>query len=134
MTAEELSKQDNVNVEEQGNMFRLSTSEGYEFKCGEDRSTVLYCLKTSDLVGYEVVEALPQEAATYTQEEYEEKVNTLIRNKYSLSEELAILRQQQTKTAEYQAYYDYCEQCKAEAKALLAEEQRTNDNGDSGKQ
>lgn len=48
--------------------------------------------------------------------EYDELVNSKIRKKYSLSAELAILRQQNTKTAEYAEYNTYCEKCKAEAK------------------
>ena len=56
----------------------------------------------------------------YTQEElqaqYENYVNTLIREKYTLSQELAILRQRDSKPEEYAAYNAYCEMCKAEAK------------------
>lgn len=52
---------------------------------------------------------------------YEDKVNELIRNRYSLSDELGILRQRDTKKVEYDAYFAYCEQCKADAKTWLAE-------------
>lgn len=51
-----------------------------------------------------------------TQTLYEERVVELIRQKYTLSQELAILRQQTTKPEEYQEYFTYCEQCKAQAK------------------
>lgn len=47
---------------------------------------------------------------------YEEKVVSLIRQKYSLDEELAIQRQRDTKPEEFQAYFDYCEECKQKAK------------------
>lgn len=57
---------------------------------------------------------------------YEDKVDSLIRGRYSLSEELGILRQKDTKKAEYDAYFAYCEQCKAEAKEWL----REHPNGD----
>lgn len=57
----------------------------------------------------------------YTEEElqaaYENYVNTLIREKYTLSQELAILRQRDSKPEEYNAYNAYCEMCKMEAKA-----------------
>lgn len=53
------------------------------------------------------------------QEHYGELVERLIRKKYSLSEELAILRQRDTKPDEYAEYNDYAEQCKAEAKKAL---------------
>ena len=49
-------------------------------------------------------------------EEYENKIVTLIRKKYNVNQELAILRQRDTKPLEYQEYYDYVEQCKAEVK------------------
>lgn len=47
---------------------------------------------------------------------YEEKVVSLIREKYSLDEELAIQRQRDTKPEEFQAYFEYCEECKQKAK------------------
>ena len=50
-------------------------------------------------------------------DEYENKIVTLIRQKYNVNQELAILRQRDTKPIEYQEYYDYVEQCKAEAKS-----------------
>ena len=50
-------------------------------------------------------------------DEYENKVVALIRQKYNVNQELAILRQRDTKPIEYQEYYDYVEQCKAEAKS-----------------
>ena len=50
---------------------------------------------------------------------YGELVNLFIRERYSLSEEFAILRQKDEKPEEYQAYYDYCEECKVRAKRIL---------------
>ena len=50
-------------------------------------------------------------------DEYENKVVALIRQKYNVNQELAILRQRDTKPLEYQEYYDYVEQCKAEVKS-----------------
>lgn len=47
---------------------------------------------------------------------YEEKVVELIRERYSVDDEIAILRQKDTKQEEYQAWYDFCEECKREAK------------------
>ena len=51
---------------------------------------------------------------------YDEQVNSLIRARYSLSEELAILRQRDEKPEEYQAYYDYCEKCKQQIKQKMS--------------
>jgi hypothetical protein len=50
------------------------------------------------------------------QQKYENKVEALIRAKYSLSQELAILRQRDTKPTEFAEYNAYAESCKAQAK------------------
>lgn len=50
------------------------------------------------------------------QNEYENKIVSLIRQRYNINQELAILRQRDTKPLEYQEYFDYVEQCKAEVK------------------
>ena len=49
---------------------------------------------------------------------YEEKVVSLIREKYSVDDELAIQRQRDTKPDEFNVYFKYCEDCKKRAKAL----------------
>lgn len=51
--------------------------------------------------------------------DYGEMVNGLIRRKYTLSEELAILRQRDTKAEEFEAYNQYAEQCKKEIKESI---------------
>lgn len=48
--------------------------------------------------------------------EYNEKVNSLIRERYSLSEELAILRQRDSKPDEFDEYFRFAEECKAKAR------------------
>ena len=50
---------------------------------------------------------------------YENLIVTKIREKYSLNEELAILRQRDTKPAEFAEYNAYVEECKAAVKAEL---------------
>lgn len=52
---------------------------------------------------------------------YDEAVNARIRERYSDSQEFAILRQRNEKPDEYAAYYAYCEECKAEVKAKKSE-------------
>lgn len=62
----------------------------------------------------------------YTEEElernrvnaYENLVESYIRERYSLSAELAILRQRDTKPEEFAEYNAYAEECKARAKEL----------------
>lgn len=58
---------------------------------------------------YEYVKTLP----------YEMAVEYLIRDKYTLYEELAIQRQRDSKPEEFKAYNDYCEACKSKARKLL---------------
>lgn len=60
-----------------------------------------------------------EEQAQYDQARYENLVESKIRQRYTLSQELAILRQRDTKQSEYQEYFNYCEACKAEAKTEI---------------
>lgn len=48
---------------------------------------------------------------------YDEAVNNEIRKKYTLSQELAIQRQEKTKPEEFRIYDEYCEACKAYVKS-----------------
>lgn len=61
----------------------------------------------------------------FTDEQYSERVNALIRERYSDSEELSILRQRDTKPERFAEYNAYCEECKRRAKAELSA--RTDD-------
>lgn len=47
---------------------------------------------------------------------YNDEVNNMIRQRYSLSEELSVLRQRDSKPDEFQAYNEYAEYCKTEVK------------------
>ena len=49
-------------------------------------------------------------------DEYENKIVTLIRQKYNVNQELAILRQRDTKPEEFAEYNEYVEQCKEQVK------------------
>ena len=69
-----------------------------------------------DVNGVPTLVARPEPTAEETQAAYENYVNALIREKYTVSQELAILRQKDSKPEEYNAYNAYCEECKAEAK------------------
>lgn len=51
--------------------------------------------------------------------EYENKVVALIRKKYDINQELAILRQRDTKPTEFEEYNEYVEQCKKQVKINL---------------
>lgn len=52
---------------------------------------------------------------------YENEIIRRIRKKYTVNQELAILRQRDTKPDEYAEYNAYVEQCKAEVKAEFAD-------------
>ena len=56
---------------------------------------------------------------SYTQADYKAKVVELIRQRYSIDEEIAILRQRDTKPEEFAAYNTYAEECKAEARLIV---------------
>jgi hypothetical protein len=50
---------------------------------------------------------------------YESMIIRKIRQRYSVNQELAILRQRDTKTEEFATYNEYVERCKAEVKQEL---------------
>lgn len=52
------------------------------------------------------------------QKTYSIYVSQLIRKKYSLDAELAIIRQRDSKPDEFAEYNTYCESCKAKAKVM----------------
>lgn len=62
---------------------------------------------------YEEVDEIP---IIPSRAEYEQKVEELIRERYTVSQELSLLRQKDIKQQEYQEYYEYAEQCKDNAK------------------
>lgn len=76
------------------------------------RGTVLPADTAAD---FEEVDAIP----AYSREDYEAEVERLIRARYSVSQELAILRQRDTKPDEFAEYNDFAERCKAEARQSL---------------
>lgn len=57
-----------------------------------------------------------------TKAEYPSYVAMKIHERYSIDDEIAILRQKTEKPAEYEEYYAFCERVKEEAKKLIKEE------------
>lgn len=55
------------------------------------------------------------EANGILDEMYAQRVVELIRERYDVNSELAILRQRTSKKAEFNAYNDFVEECKAQA-------------------
>ena len=62
------------------------------------------------------------EIPDYSAAQYSAKVSDLIRARYDVNAELAILRQRDTKPEEFAAYNAFAESCKADAKILLVRE------------
>lgn len=67
----------------------------------------------------EIIAKEEQEKIKQKENEYPNKVAELIRQRYSINDELAILRQRDKKPSEYQEYFAYCEECKYKAKQEL---------------
>lgn len=69
-------------------------------------------------MGYEIKEIEVPEPTPYVPT-YEQRVVQLIRERYDIDAELAILRQRDSKPEEFAEYNAYCEECKTKAKEEL---------------
>ena len=104
------------NVIEQGYLFKAYTDEERE---------AFWAQNTGGGIGVDTDGISPKwlpkptKTAEQVQAEYENAVNAKIREKYTLSQELAIHRQQTEKPEEYAEYFAYCEQCKTTARAEI---------------
>lgn len=86
----------------------------------EGKVPVMYYRNGAIEYEYEDVPEVPaEEIIKEPQIPYKDQVIELIRQKYTIDDEIAILRQQNTKPDEYQAWNDYCESCKAIVKEKL---------------
>lgn len=102
-----------ITTKQIGSLTQLEATEGYLHLKGSDTyCKAIVMLPTQSIEDYEEVMELP-EAPDY---DYPNRVEQKIRQRYSVSEELAILRQRDAKPDEFAEYYDYAEQCKREAK------------------
>lgn len=75
---------------------------------------------TSEEVAARLVEAEVAERDYWLNIPYDEAVDTKIRERYTASQEFAVLRQKDEKPDEYRDYYAYCEECKAYVKEMKA--------------
>ena len=66
-----------------------------------------------------IVEVSDEDKPKYVPYTYSELVEKKIRLRYTVSDELAILRQRDTKPSEFSEYNEFCEQCKIEARKEL---------------
>ena len=66
--------------------------------------------------GYEIREIIdPIPEPPTKEQQYKWRVSELIRQEYSIDDELAIQRQRESKPVEFAEYNTYCEQCKTQA-------------------
>ena len=77
---------------------------------------------------FEEVDEVPK----FTDAEYSERVNALIRERYDESKELSILRQRDEKPSEFAEYFAFCEECKSRAKAELSARTAEEKGGEDG--
>lgn len=66
-----------------------------------------------------IVEVSDEDKPKYVPYTYSELVEKKIRLRYTVSDELAILRQRDTKPSEFSEYNEFCEQCKFQARKEL---------------
>lgn len=123
--AKMLTEQGKEVVEINGNMYEV-------FSKNEFGQTVSPIVETPAVPAHDEVEEIGV-YIPYTEEElkknaeakYKQAVEMFIREKYSLNDELAILRQRDSKPEEFAEYNTYAEDCKARAKAELSNEFET---------
>lgn len=81
---------------------------------------VMYYRNGAIVYEYEPIPEIPiEEEHLIPEMTYEEQVVAKIRERYSVDDELAILRQRDTKPEEFEAYNAYAESCKEEARLLI---------------
>lgn len=92
----------------------------------------LYLPKQEVIEDYEEIDDETLEAEKKHNEEVDGKkyidyIERKIREKYTISEELAIQRQRDEKAEEFKEYYEYCEEVKKQAKEIYKKAE-TGDN------
>lgn len=117
-----------------GKLTQLTATEGFVHKKGtETYAKSIVMLPSDTLEMYEEVDAIPP----YTKAEYNAKVNELVRQRYSESEEFAIQRKMlntvispmtpsedaaESAADEYATYNSFVEECKEKAPAAILED------------
>lgn len=84
--------------------------------------SAIWLIKGEDETDFEELDhyPTPEEVEAYNKaEQYNDAINSLIRKRYSVSQELAILRQRDTKPEEYAEYNAYAELCKSKVKQAI---------------
>ena len=104
----------------QYNNHRISSDSGkYVRRLADGLTAKAIAAMTYAPEDYEEVDEMPVDI---DETAYKAAVERLIRERYSVADELGILRQRDSKPQEFAEYNAYAEQCKAQAKAQLAEQ------------
>ena len=104
----------------QYNNHRITSGSGkYVRRISDGLTAKAIAAMTYNADDYEEVDELP---VSFDETAYKAAVERLIRERYSVADELGILRQRDTKPEEYAKYYAFAEQCKAQARAEIAAE------------
>ena len=104
----------------QYNNHRITSDSGkYVRRRSDDLTAKAIAAMTYAPEEYEEVDELP---VTMDEAAYKAAVERLIRERYSVADELGILRQRDTKPQEFAEYNAFAEQCKAQARAEIAAE------------
>ena len=77
---------------------------------------VMYYRNGAIVYEYEPIPEIPEEEVLIPEIPYKEQIVAKIRERYSINDELAILRQRDTKPSEFLTYYQYVEDCKGNVK------------------
>lgn len=105
------------------NNHRITSDSGkYVRRRSDDLTAKAIAAMTYAPEEYEEVDELP---VTIDEAAYKAAVERLIRERYTVADELGILRQRDAKPDEFAAYNQYAEQCKAAAKCALQTEADT---------
>lgn len=107
------------------NMWELAAGQGHilhKVGSGEFPEMRRVLVKPSEVDMYE--EVAVADIPPYTEAQYAAEVERLIRERYSVADELALINNvmsgaTQERQAEYAAYQDYRAECKARAKEIL---------------
>ena len=120
--AKELTAKGKEVIEINGKMYEVTSK-------NENGQTVSRIVETPAIPAREEVEEIGV-YILYTEEElkknaeakYKQMVSMLIREKYSIDDELSIQRQRDSNPEEFEEYYNYAESCKLRAKEEMEEE------------
>lgn len=106
-----------IKITDKGQYREITATAGYLHRIGTDVYAKACIMTQTDTdANFEEVASVPR----YAEAEYEAEVVRLIRARYDINAELAILRQRDTKADEFAEYNAFAEQCKVQAKERLA--------------